>query len=121
MSRQRTPGSRHLDGEIDRWPDPPVEECPVIPLGHFDEFIVFAMPEGNVREEKAARIERLLVVDLYASAAGQDFLKHWVDSRGKLQRDLAAMWLIRKCREAGSPDASLAKLGVGFDLSRKCR
>ena len=45
-------------------PDPPIEDCPVKPLGHFDGFVVFSTPAGDVRIVEAADVEDLIWVDL---------------------------------------------------------
>lgn len=83
------------------FPNPDVELSPVIPLGFAGAKVMFAMPEGEIRLEMASKISGMLRTDIYACQAGQAFLTHWRDEDGKFQRDLATVWFVRKCREAG--------------------
>ncbi|WP_236632170.1 ATP-binding protein [Caulobacter sp. BP25] len=88
------------------FPNPEVEECPVVPLGHYGGKVVFAMPEGEIRHEAAAKIGQMLRGDIFASEAGSSFLTYWRDKADKFHRELAAIWFVRKCREAGYWDAN---------------
>lgn len=99
------------------FPNPPADESPVIPLGFFGGKVVFAMPEGEIREELASKLAGMLKTDIYACAAGASFLAYWRDSEDKLMRDLAVMWFVRKCREAGYYDKGrpVRSLGVWPD------
>lgn len=83
------------------FPNPPLEDCPIVPLGHFGNKVVFAMPEGEIRVEAAGKIGQLLRSDIFACAAGSSFLTYWRDKKDKFHRELATIWFVRKCREAG--------------------
>lgn len=95
------------------FPSPHVDQSPVVPLGFDGGKVIFAMPEGEIRVEAAAKMGQLLKVDVYACAAGQAFLTTWRDSDDKFQRDLASIWFVRKCREAGKWDARRVQRGLG--------
>lgn len=95
------------------FPNPPLEQCPVVPLGFDGPKVIFAMPEGEVRTELAARIGQLLKTDIFACADGQAFLSYWRDGEDKFQRDLATVWFVRKCREAGKWDSRRVQRGLG--------
>lgn len=96
------------------FPDPTLDACPVVPLGFIGGKVVFAMPEGEIRTEAASKIGTMLRTDIFACAAGQSFLTTWRDSEDKFQRDLATIWFVRKCREAGPYDLNrpVRDLGV---------
>ena len=83
------------------FPNPPVELSPVVFLGHYRGRLVFASPEGEIRDEPAAKIAQMLQTDIFACAAGSAFLSEWVDEDGKFSRATAAKYFVRKCREAG--------------------
>jgi len=93
--------------------NPKVEDCPVIPLGFLGGDVVFALPEGSIRREKAARIAQMLRTDIYASVAGAMFLGNWRDEEGKIQLQEAARWLVRQCRERGVWDENRQERGYG--------
>lgn len=95
------------------FPSPPVDQSPVVPLGFDGGKVIFAMPEGEIRVEPAAKIGQLLKVDIYACAAGQAFLTTWRDSDDKFQRDLASIWFVRQCRAAGKWDTRRVQRGLG--------
>jgi hypothetical protein len=95
------------------FPNPPVEESPVVPLGFIAGKVVFAMPEGEIRTELAAKIGQMLRTDIFACQAGQSFLTYWRDSDDKFQRDLATIWFVRKCRDAGYWDLARAVRSLG--------
>ncbi len=95
------------------FPNPTVSESPVVPLGFFGGKVVFAMPEGEIRMEMAAKIGGMLRADIYACAKGQAFLVYWRDSADKFQRELASVWFVRKCREAGYWDADRVQRSLG--------
>lgn len=99
--------------KIGVFPDPDLLACPVTPLGFHDGKVVFAMPEGEIRTEYASKIPSMLRVDIFACAAGAAFLTFWRDSDDKFQRDLAAIWFVRKCRAAGLYDRTRAVRGLG--------
>lgn len=108
------------EGEIAHgWVDPPLAECPVIPLGFDGARVVFALPEGEIRMEPAAKIAGMLKTDLFVCQAGQKFLGHWWDRGGEdrrpsFQRDKMAVWFNRKCREAGKWDKGRPVRGYGL-------
>lgn len=83
------------------FPDPDMSLCPVVPLGFHGAKVVFAMPEGEIRHELAAKIGTMLRTDIFACAKGQSFLTYWRDADDKFLRDLATVWFVRKCRTAG--------------------
>ncbi|MDP3405059.1 MAG: hypothetical protein Q8S03_10245 [Brevundimonas sp.] len=95
------------------FPSPPLEECPVVPLGFDGPFVIFGMPEGEIRRELAARIGSQMKTDLFCSAAGQAFLAYWRDRDDKFQRELAAVWFNRQCREAGKWDSRRVQRSLG--------
>lgn len=101
------------DGLVGGFPTPPIDECPVIPLGHYGNKVVFVMPEGQIREEKASDIGKLLKVDLFNRREGQLFLNYWRDAEDKFAREQCAVWFVRQCREAGFWDASRPRRGLG--------
>lgn len=98
---------------IGAFPNPATTESPVVPLGFDGNKVIFAMPEGEIRIEPAAKLGQLLKVDIYACAEGQSFLTYWRDSADKFQRDLASIWFVRKCREAGKWDTRRIQRGLG--------
>lgn len=93
--------------------DPKVEDCPVIPLGFVGRDIVFALPEGEIRQEPAGRIAQMLRTDIYASIEGAMFLSSWRDAESKIDLQSAGRWLVRKCRARGIWDGSRAQRGYG--------
>lgn len=95
------------------FPNPPVDQCPVVPLGFDGAKVIFAMPEGEIRSEVASKIAGMLRTDLFACVAGQAFLTYWRDSDDKFQRDLATVWFVRKCREAGKWDTRRVMRSLG--------
>lgn len=95
------------------FPSPPVEDCPIVFLGFYGGRVVFAMPEGEIRDIGTADVGRLIQVDLFNSPAGQAFLGYWRDREDKFQRNAAAIWFIRQCREAGLWDAGRPQRGLG--------
>lgn len=95
------------------WVDPDLSTSPVIPLGFYGGKVVFALPEGELREEPAAKIAGMLKTDLYVSKAGRMFLGQWRDSEGKFPRDMAAQWFVNACRDAGRWDDNRPKRGYG--------
>jgi hypothetical protein len=94
--------------------DPDLELCPVVPLGFEGGKVVFAMPEGEIRHEPAAKIGALLRTDIFACAPGQAFLTNWRNKKNEFMREMATVWFVRKCRKAGLWDSSrpLRELGV---------
>lgn len=116
MSDDPTLGDDETDDDtraVVAFPDPPVSDCPIAFLGHHGEYLVFAMPEGAIRTEKASDIARKIKLDIFNRREGQQFLNWWRDADDKFQRDLAALWFIRKCREAPFWDASRPQRGLG--------
>lgn len=105
------PDSEIAGGAI--WVEPDVKTCPVIPLGFEGAHVLFALPEGELRREPAAKIAGMLKTDLFVSMAGRVFLANWRDQEGKLQRDMAAQWFVGKCREMGKWDADRPQRGYG--------
>lgn len=101
------------DTDLAPFVNPSVEECPVVPLGFLGNRVVFAMPEGEIRMEAAYRIGQMLRADIMACAAGQAFLGYWRDKKNKFQRELATVWFVRKCREAGKWDDRRPQRGLG--------
>lgn len=88
------------------FPNPPLTECPVVPLGWYGNKVVFAMPEGEIRHEVASKIGQMMTVDIFASEASRSFLTYWRDKKDKFHRELAVVWFIRQCRAAGYWDDS---------------
>ena len=102
------------DSKAQPFVDPDLDLCPVVPLGFTGGKVVFAMPEGEIRQEPAAKIGTMLRTDIFACAAGQTFLTYWRDREDKFLRDLATVWFVRKCRMAGlwDPARAVRSLGV---------
>lgn len=96
------------------FPDPELSLCPVVPLGFELGYVLFAMPEGEIRREAAAKIPTMLQTDIFACAAGQAFLNHWRDAEEKFQRTWATIWFVRKCRAAGKWDDRRAIRSLGL-------
>lgn len=88
------------------FPNPPLAECPVVPLGWYGAKVVFAMPEGEIRQEAAAKVGQMLTTDIFVSEAGRAFLTYWRDKKDKFHRELAVAWFNRHCRSAGYWDNS---------------
>ncbi|ADK99400.1 hypothetical protein [Brevundimonas subvibrioides] len=95
------------------FPNPSPAECPVVPLGYDGNLMIFGMPEGEIRREIAGRIGSLLKTDIFCCSAGQAFLANWRDKDDKFQRELAAVWFNRQCREAGKWDARRISRSLG--------
>lgn len=92
---------------------PPVDECPVVPLGHYGEFVVYVMPRGTIVPCKAADVARKLRTDIFAGDTGRQFMNNWRDADDKFQRDAMAQWFVEACRDAGYWDASRPQRGPG--------
>ncbi|MDZ4373999.1 MAG: hypothetical protein U1C74_21600 [Phenylobacterium sp.] len=101
------------DSRAQPFVDPPMEQCPVVPLGFEAGKVVFAMPEGEIRKEPAAKVGAMLRTDIFACEAGQTFLTYWRDPENKFLRDLATVWFVRKCRRAGLWDSARQVRGLG--------
>jgi hypothetical protein len=99
--------------DLGAYPNPPLEECPVVPLGHYGNKVVFAMPEGEIRHEAASKVGQMLRTDIFACVPGVIFLNNWRDKKEKLHRELAVIWLVRKCREAGYWDTNRTTRSLG--------
>ncbi len=95
------------------FPNPPLDDCPVVFLGFDGPRVIFAMPEGEIRIELASKIGTMLRTDIFACEAGQSFLTYWRDSDDKFQRDLATIWFNRQCRHAGKWDAGRVMRNLG--------
>lgn len=95
------------------FPNPSLAECPVVPLGYDGNLLIFGMPEGEIRREIAGRIGSLLKTDVFCCVAGQAFLGYWRDKDDKFQRELAAVWFTRQCREAGKWDSRRVSRSLG--------
>ena len=95
------------------FPNPPLDECPVVPLGFDGPRLIFAMPEGEIRIELASKIGSMLRTDIMACEAGQSFLVYWRDGDDKFQRDLATVWFVRRCRAAGKWDSRRVQRSLG--------
>lgn len=93
--------------------NPSVDECPVVPLGHYGDRVVFAMPEGEIRHVAASKIGAMLRPDIFASEKGAAFLTYWRDPQQKFHPVLATIWLVRKCREAGYWDSNRTTRSLG--------
>lgn len=94
-------------------PNPDLGESPVVPLGFLGGKVVFAMPEGEIRMELAAKIGTMLRTDIYACVAGQSFLAYWRGEDDKFMRDLATVWFVRQCRQAGLWDVNRPVRALG--------
>lgn len=92
-------------------PDP--DESPIVFLGYHGGRVVFAMPEGEIRDITTGDVAKLIQIDLFNSQAGQSFLTYWRDREDKLQRNSAAIWFIRQCRNAGYWEASRQQRSLG--------
>jgi len=95
------------------FPNPDLKECPVVPLGFTGGKVVFAMPEGELRFELAAKIGGMLRTDIFACSAGQSFLTYWRGQDDKFLRDLATVWFVRQCRTAGLWDSNRPQRSLG--------
>lgn len=97
------------------WVDPELADCPVIPLGYYGAKVVFALPEGELREEPASKISGMLKTDIFVSVPGQVFLSAWNDPEdGKFKAQTAAIWFNRQCRAAGKWDTARPQRGYGL-------
>lgn len=105
------PDTEHRIGGA--FPNPDVKLSPVIPLGFHGGKVSFAMPEGEIRHEPASKVGSMLRADIFACQAGQAFLTHWRDEDGKFQRELASVWFVRQCREAGLWNGKREQRGLG--------
>lgn len=103
-------GAQHRVGA---YIDPPVEQCPVVFLGHYGEHVVFMMPEGTIRAERASDIGKKLKIDIFNRYEGVDFLNNWRADDDKLMRDQAASWFVRKARELPYWDNSRPQRSLG--------
>jgi hypothetical protein len=81
--------------------NPDASESPITFLGYHGGRVVFAMPEGEIRDITTGDVAKLIQIDLFNSREGQAFLTYWRDREDKLQRNSAAIWFIRQCRDAG--------------------
>lgn len=111
-----TLGGEAEDGDerdLGVFPTPSIEDCPIVFLGFDGPRVVFAMPEGEIRAEPAAKIGQMLRTDIMACAAGQAFLVNWRDRKDKFHRDMATVWFVRQCRERGKWDAGRPQRGLG--------
>lgn len=99
--------------DLGAYPNPDVSECPVVPLGHYGNKVVFAMPEGEIRHEPASKLGQMLRTDIFACVPGVIFLNNWRDKKDKIHRDLATIWLVRKCREAPYWDTNRTTRSLG--------
>ena len=107
------------DAEVERklgvFPNPPLKECPVVPLGFDGGRVFFAMPEGEIRSEPASKIAGMLRTDIFCSEAGQAFLTYWrpPEDDNKFAAPLMAVWFNRQCRNAGKWDTRRAMRSLG--------
>lgn len=99
--------------DLGAYPNPDISECPIVPLGHYANRVVFAMPEGEIRHEAAAKIGQMLRTDIFACVRGVIFLNNWRDKKERIHRDLAVIWLVRQCREAGYWDTNRTSRSLG--------
>jgi hypothetical protein len=104
------------DLQVGAFVDPDLSLSPVAPLGFAKGRIFFAMPEGEIRDELAAKIGGMLRTDIFACQAGAAFLANWRDKEGKFQRELAAIWFVRQCRLAGFWDEARVQRSLGVWL-----
>ncbi|WGM45250.1 hypothetical protein KOAAANKH_00111 [Brevundimonas sp. NIBR10] len=81
--------------------DPPIEDCPVVPMGYEGDQMVLALPGGELRFVTAGRVQNLLRTDLFVDPAGQAFANNWIDGEGDFKALSMAIWFNQKCREAG--------------------
>lgn len=101
------------ENELGAYVNPAVEECPVVPLGHYGDKIVFATPEGEIRHVAASKVGAMLRPDIFASEKGAAFLTYWRDKKHKFHPVLATIWLVRKCRDAGYWDQNRTTRSLG--------
>ena len=101
------------EAKLKGFPNPDIKESPVVPLGFFGSKVVFAMPEGELRSEQASKVGQMLRTDIFACAAGAAFMTYWRDAEDKFQREAAAIYFVRKCREAGLWDPARPVRGLG--------
>ncbi len=94
-------------------PDPEVNDCPLILLGFYDDKVVLALPEGELRHVTAYRLGTMMKTDLFVGKAGRIFLSLFKNKKQEFQRERAAAWLVEKCREAGRWDENRPKRGLG--------
>lgn len=99
---------------VSPFPNPDISECPVVPLGFLGGKVVFAMPEGEIRFELAAKVGSMLRTDIFACAAGMRFLTYWRGREDKFLRDLCAIWFVRQCRMAKLWDAGRTVRSLGL-------
>lgn len=101
------------DPQLGGYVDPPLEECPVTFLGHFDKYVVFVTSEGQIREEKPTDIAKQLKVDIFNTWKGAAFLNYWRDGEDKFMREACATWFVRQCRNLPVWDRSRPHRGLG--------
>lgn len=110
------PGEAAPDTEarLKAFPNPSLDECPVVPLGFDGASVLFAMPEGEIRSAPAAKINTaMLRTDIFACEAGAAFLTYWRDSNQQFQAQVCATWFVRKCRQAGKWDKARGNRSLG--------
>lgn len=102
------------EAKIKAFPNPSLDECPVVPLGFDGASVLFAMPEGEIRSAPAAKINTaMLRTDIFACEAGASFLTYWRDSNEQFQAQMCATWFVRKCRLAGKWDKARGNRSLG--------
>ncbi len=101
------------EAKLGAFPNPKLEECPVVPLGFSRGYVHFAMPEGELRKEVASKVAGMLRTDIFACQAGVSFLTPWRDADQKFQRELCAIWFVRQCRLAGKFDTRRPQRSLG--------
>lgn len=108
-------GEENAAKKLRGFPLPPVETSPVVPLGYDDKYVIFALPQGEIRREPASRISGMLKTDIYCCQAGQAFLTHWVsdDEDAKFMAQTCAVWFNRQCRDAGKWDSRRVERALG--------
>ncbi len=95
---------------------PPIESSPVVPLGYDDKYVIFALPQGEIRREPASRIAGMLKTDIYCCQAGQAFLTFWLsedEETPKFMAQTCAVWFNRQCRDAGKWDSRRVERALG--------
>lgn len=110
-------GKREAALPISVGPSPPVDKCPVVFLGAYGGRVVFAMPDGTIRDEAASKISSMLRTDIFACPDGRDYLTAWVDVKdGRFKREDAAAWFNDTCRKVGFYDTERLKRKIGVWL-----
>lgn len=96
---------------------PDVAKSPIVFLGSYGGRVVFAMPDGTIRDEVASRISSMLRTDIFACPEGRAFLAAWQDPKdGRFKREEAAAWFNTSCRNAGFYDTERIKRRIGVWL-----